>query len=534
MAPAPLGSGSSWRSTRAHGADRSPRARRGPSEALPPAAPPRRPVGLWLLTVVLLASPVVHGAALAAGRHWLNFGSRRPWDGFVYFAIAPFVGFLMLRRHERARFSVYVFLSCEILRAVRIDSLALGALAVGALVYLQLPAARRFHPSVDPRRVLARIGVRREGWDTEPEDATAAPDEVAETRERRLLDRLLVPHAEGGGRYFWARWLFLRSLELLFSRPSSPSPFRSAAWSARTASCRRPTTSRRCGRRWGRALPPGSAALWLGAATGPRHPGRVGLAAALLLTAGARRGRSPRLRAASSRRSECCRTSPPTSRTACCSRPASSRSFSPRRGVRPGFGAHDRRRARPLLLRWEWFRIYFESGLVKLASGDPQWRDLSAMDHYYENGPLPTWLGWWAHQMPHGWHAFCALFTLVAELLIVWMAWLPRRFRIATFCVVTPLQIGIILTANYAFLNYLVLVLGVLLVDDRLLARLGWRVPPPTPGRARRAGGARSPPRPRFRARRAPRRLPAGAARAAPPATGSRRCASPTPTACSP
>ena len=27
----------------------------------------------------------------------------------------------MLRRHERARFSVYVFLSCEILRALRID-----------------------------------------------------------------------------------------------------------------------------------------------------------------------------------------------------------------------------------------------------------------------------------------------------------------------------------------------------------------------------------------------------------------------------
>ena len=118
--------------------------------------------------MVLLASPVIHGAALAAGRHWLNYGSRRPWDGFVYFAIAPLVGFLMLRRHERARFSVYVFLSCELLRAVRIHSLALGLLAVGALLYLQLPAARRFHPSVDPRRVLARIGLRRGGGERGP------------------------------------------------------------------------------------------------------------------------------------------------------------------------------------------------------------------------------------------------------------------------------------------------------------------------------------------------------------------------------
>ena len=38
--------------------------------------------------------------------------------------------------------------------------------------------------------------------------------------------------------------------------------------------------------------------------------------------------------------------------------------------------------------------------------------------------------------------------------------------------IVTPFQIGIILTANYAFLNYLVLVLGFLLLDDRALARV--------------------------------------------------------------
>jgi len=121
----------------------------------------QRPPGLWLLTITLLASPVVHLVALALGRHWLNFGSRRPWDGFVYLLIAPLVGTLMLRRHERARFSVYVFLSCEILRADRIRSLPLGLLALAAILYLQLPEARRFHPSVDPRRVLERIRLRR-------------------------------------------------------------------------------------------------------------------------------------------------------------------------------------------------------------------------------------------------------------------------------------------------------------------------------------------------------------------------------------
>jgi hypothetical protein len=50
-----------------------------------------------------------------------------------------------------------VFLSCEILRAVRIHSPPLGLLAVGSILYLQLPSARRFHPSVDPAKVLARL-----------------------------------------------------------------------------------------------------------------------------------------------------------------------------------------------------------------------------------------------------------------------------------------------------------------------------------------------------------------------------------------
>jgi lipase maturation factor 1 len=39
------------------------------------------------------------------------------------------------------------------------------------------------------------------------------------------------------------------------------------------------------------------------------------------------------------------------------------------------------------------------------------------------------------------------------------------------FAIVTPLQFGIIATSNYAFLNYLVLVLGFLLLDDKLLRR---------------------------------------------------------------
>ena len=144
--------------------------------------------------------------------------------------------------------------------------------------------------------------------------------------------------------------------------------------------------------------------------------------------------------------------------------------FAPR-GIFPGLGALDPpSRISLFLLRWEWFRIYFESGLVKLMSGDVHWRNFTAMDDYYQNGPLPAWPGWYVQHLPHWFHASTVAVTLGVELVIVWALFLPRRFRIACFVVVSALQAGIIATANYAFLNYLVLVLGFLLLDDEAVA----------------------------------------------------------------
>ena len=49
-------------------------------------------------------------------------------------------------------------------------------------------------------------------------------------------------------------------------------------------------------------------------------------------------------------------------------------------GLLPGLGVGSLApKAAWFLLLWEWFRIYFESGVVKLRSGDPTWRNLTAM-----------------------------------------------------------------------------------------------------------------------------------------------------------
>jgi len=139
-------------------------------------------------------------------------------------------------------------------------------------------------------------------------------------------------------------------------------------------------------------------------------------------------------------------------------------------GWRPGWGeASPPSRGSLFLLIWEGFRIYFESGVAKIMGGDPQWRNFTALDEYYQNGPLPTWIGWYMQHLPHWFHATTAFVTLALELVLAWMMLLPRRVRILGFFIVTPWQIGIILSANYTFLNYLVLALGFLLLDDRFL-----------------------------------------------------------------
>lgn len=139
-------------------------------------------------------------------------------------------------------------------------------------------------------------------------------------------------------------------------------------------------------------------------------------------------------------------------------------------GLRPGLAEKEPPpRAAVFLLLLLWFTIYFESGIAKYFGGDPSWQNFTAMNEYYQNGPLPTWIGWYAQQLPLWFQKATAFFTVFAELVIVCMVFLPRIFRIVCFFILTFLQAGIIATANYAFLNHLTLALGIFLLDDAFL-----------------------------------------------------------------
>jgi predicted DCC family thiol-disulfide oxidoreductase YuxK len=133
------------------------------------------------------------------------------------------------------------------------------------------------------------------------------------------------------------------------------------------------------------------------------------------------------------------------------------------------------------LLRWLVFRLMFESGCVKLASGDAAWRHLTALTFHYETQPLPTWIGWHAHQLPLWVQKSDTAMMFAIELFLPFLIFFPRRPRQLAFLGFVALQLFILLTGNYGFFNLLTMVLCLTLLDDAALHRCvprRWRTCP--------------------------------------------------------
>jgi len=124
------------------------------------------------------------------------------------------------------------------------------------------------------------------------------------------------------------------------------------------------------------------------------------------------------------------------------------------------------------LFRWLVFRYVFLAGAVKLLSGDPTWRGLTALEYHFWTQPLPTPLAWYAAQLPAWALAGGTAAALAVELGCIFLIFMPRRFRAAAALSVLLLQLLILLTGNYNFFNLLTMLLCVFLFDDAALRRL--------------------------------------------------------------
>jgi hypothetical protein len=126
---------------------------KGVEDGLAPG--PRRPGVILGLTVWLALAPLLLLLSVG-GLRVANAAPDRPWSYVAYGLAAPYVAWLVWRRHRRARFAAYVFLTHEAVRGAHLhrpDAVALAALWI---LLLQLPAARRWLPSLRPAEMRAR------------------------------------------------------------------------------------------------------------------------------------------------------------------------------------------------------------------------------------------------------------------------------------------------------------------------------------------------------------------------------------------
>jgi predicted DCC family thiol-disulfide oxidoreductase YuxK len=126
------------------------------------------------------------------------------------------------------------------------------------------------------------------------------------------------------------------------------------------------------------------------------------------------------------------------------------------------------------LMRWLLFRLMFSSAVVKIASGDPLWRSLTALQYHYETQCLPPWTAWYAHHLPAWFQRWSAIGMFAIEGIAPFLIFTPRRIRMLGAAAMALLQVLILLTGNYSFFNLLTLALIVLLLDDAVWP-IAWR-----------------------------------------------------------
>ena len=123
------------------------------------------------------------------------------------------------------------------------------------------------------------------------------------------------------------------------------------------------------------------------------------------------------------------------------------------------------------LLRFLLFKLMFLSGAVKLLSGDPSWRNLTAMDFHHLTTPLPSLVSWWAYQLPHAFQALFVIGNFIVELGFPCLIFAPRALRWIGFVGFVGLQLAIGAAGNYGYFNLLSIALCVWMLDDAAFSR---------------------------------------------------------------
>ncbi|MDK1476801.1 lipase maturation factor family protein [Streptomyces sp. 549] len=118
-----------------------------------------------------------------------------------------------------------------------------------------------------------------------------------------------------------------------------------------------------------------------------------------------------------------------------------------------------------LLMRWLLFRVEFGAGLIKWR-GDPCWRRLTCLDFHHETQPMPGPLSWFFHRLPRPVHRVEAAANHVTQLVVPFALFAPQPVAGWAALAVVVTQLWLVASGNFAWLNWLTLLLALSAVDS--------------------------------------------------------------------
>ncbi|HEY9368118.1 lipase maturation factor family protein [Streptomyces sp.] len=130
------------------------------------------------------------------------------------------------------------------------------------------------------------------------------------------------------------------------------------------------------------------------------------------------------------------------------------------------------------LLRWLLFRVEFGAGLIKIR-GDACWRNLTCLYYHHETQPMPGPLSWFFHRLPRPLHRVEAGANHVVQLVVPVLLFTPQPVATVAAGLMVATQLWLVLSGNFAWLNWLTVVLALSAMDGSLVAGEHARPDPP-------------------------------------------------------
>ncbi|SDX44348.1 Lipase maturation factor [Arthrobacter sp. cf158] len=140
-----------------------------------------------------------------------------------------------------------------------------------------------------------------------------------------------------------------------------------------------------------------------------------------------------------------------------------------------------------ILIAWLVFRLEFGAGMIKIRGGR-EWRDMTAMFYHHETQPMPGPLSRQAHLLPRALHKVEVMGNHFAQLVVPFFLFAPQPLASIAASVIIVTQLWLVGTGNFAWLNWVAIVLAFAAVSDPVahavfpFIPLEWHAGAETPG----------------------------------------------------